>query len=918
MDDSKEQLTTSTSTTKKNDLFDDDDDSVGDDNNDSNNDNNPINIKINQKYAAQFLHRKQQEELRKNRNNIKLFDKKDGGDDDDDSASTSTSSEEDEDGNLLSTRVDVDIMKTINALRTKDSSIYDPNVTFFDRNDQDDDGDHDSNSSSDDHAKKKNKKKKKPMRYKDVIREKILEKMEKDNNDDGDDSSDIDDDEDDDMKNNNDRSTKYDDGNHNKDIKSRYAYNEEQENLRQALLSNVETNSSDKDDDNDDDILVLKKKVRDQDDNDEDAVHARHELEMELQKLKENKNHNQLVDPRGEITDGEEFLLNFFKNRSWKLAKDDDEGASDDDDSDHSENSNDEEMQMKTPKEDKNDYDDDDISLDELEKADEFEAKYNFRFEDAVETSGANLSLQSYARGKPTSSLLRRIDTTRKEKRKAREERKAEERKAIEEELKRLKNIKRQMMQEKIQKVKDVLGIVEENGGGSGDDMGSGIDEAALMKLMEGDYDPNEFEALMSQMYNDEYYEQEEKQWKNDKDVRETLKQAAQLGNDIDDTPAEHIDETLYDDDEEDQGYDEVHKEGGEDQEYIDQEEEWYADEDYNEEEGYQEQEEEDDPEIIKKLKNKMADELDRLDYEDIVAGMPTRFKYKQVEPNAYGLTTADILLARDTTLRQYVSLKRLAPYHDKTQEYKVSYRKRKRFHELIKKDIEEQQDLIEFHGGGSKSKNNKESKEEKTQKDEDRKAENDIEEKEKKKRRRRLKKKKNDDGNAEKANSKTIELAESKGDKIENKSNEKKLESSNVTSTLEPSENQVTKKKRNRRKKGNSDSSGTSDNHKAMLQNEKDSSVGSRNTTRNESTAPSQKLHNASNQNDLDNKTEGEMNQRKDRNQDKTKTLEISQHLLSINHATKLIKKKEQKKPQKSSVKVDGISHSRLASYGL
>ena len=58
-----------------------------------------------------------------------------------------------------------------------------------------------------------------------------------------------------------------------------------------------------------------------------------------------------------------------------------------------------------------------------------------------------------------------------------------------------------------------------------------------------------------------------------------------------------------------------------------------------------------------------MLDELYKLDYEHIIAGMPTRFKYRKVEPNNYGLSTEEILFARDTTLKNYVSLKKMAPY---------------------------------------------------------------------------------------------------------------------------------------------------------------------------------------------------------------------------------------------------------------
>jgi len=42
---------------------------------------------------------------------------------------------------------------------------------------------------------------------------------------------------------------------------------------------------------------------------------------------------------------------------------------------------------------------------------------------------------------------------------------------------------------------------------------------------------------------------------------------------------------------------------------------------------------------------------------------MPTRFKYAPVKPQAFALTPAEILMATDAELNQYLSVKRYAPY---------------------------------------------------------------------------------------------------------------------------------------------------------------------------------------------------------------------------------------------------------------
>ena len=59
------------------------------------------------------------------------------------------------------------------------------------------------------------------------------------------------------------------------------------------------------------------------------------------------------------------------------------------------------------------------------------------------------------------------------------------------------------------------------------------------------------------------------------------------------------------------------------------------------------------------------ANNLNTLDYEDTVAGLKTRFKYRTVEKDAYGLSTEEILTADDKLLGQFVPLKKIAPYRD-------------------------------------------------------------------------------------------------------------------------------------------------------------------------------------------------------------------------------------------------------------
>jgi protein KRI1 len=586
------------------------------------NKNNSNTLKIDKKYATSFQTRKQTEELR----NVHWSDEDDTG------STNSDSEDEDEDAALLTEQLDVDIFKTINALRQKEDRIYDPTVNFFPHDDsQEQDTDDDD---------KEQTKAAKPKRYKDVVREQVLEQMKQESHED----------EEDDEPEEDYRPT------------SRLAYDQQQEELRRTFLNSTkELDDSDSDsdaDDNDKFVVVKHKKKSSSANNDQQRSQ---ELEHELEKLAQTKPTEPLMDPKGQVQDGEAFLLDFFRNKTWTKQLDD---ASDN----ISTNSN-------------KDNDDDDDSLQHLEKTDDFETLYNFRFEQAAATTtttGVNHSLKSYSR--TDDHTLRRRDTSRRERRLARQERKANERRAKELELKRLKNAKRQELEMKLIQVKEALGFGNDTGNGNDTTaLEEGVDENVIMQLlMQGEFDPETFDQLMRETCGDQFYNQKDKEWTNDLHVREHLKQTGELL--VDDEQGGLYDDADYEDDENDDNDEEKNYEEDEEAEDWPEEENEY---DPNEDEPIE-------SELEQKLKAKMEDELYKLDYEDIIAGQPTRFKYRKVEPNKYGLTTEEILFARDSTLKQFVSLKKMAPYSEGT-EYFVGSRKRQRFRQQLKQDIEEQ-----------------------------------------------------------------------------------------------------------------------------------------------------------------------------------------------------------------------------------
>jgi protein KRI1 len=547
-------------------------------------------LKVNKNYAKAFQNRKQREELQQVRDR-----------DEDNDSDESSSEEEDEEGNLLTNSTNLQFLKTIKALRKKENSIYDKNTRFFDQEPDDDD---------DDDNEEREEKKQKPKRFKDVLRGQILEQMEEEENDSNNKGA--------------------------EPAKSRFVYDNQQEEIRKSFLKGAEKVDSEQSDSDDDDLMVVKNRETTSPEDDNEMMEEFNEIEK-ISRTQSDK--DKIVDPRGEIEDGDKYLLDFFKDKKWVDKEDD--------------------------------YANDDDSLDDLNKADDYEANYNFRFEQAQAeaASGATLSVQTYARGN-TVNTVRRMDTTRKEKRQTRKERKAAERKAKEEQLKRLKNAKRQETNKKLAQIKSVLGSVDQEA----------VDEVAIMKMLEGDYDPEQFEKAMNTAYGDDFYENDDQEWKTDLDVREGLK-ADEDGEGI--IGQDDVEGGMYDTHAGDEDEDEEDGHHG-----TEEEEDWGEEEDVAvEEDGAEE------TELEKKVKAKMQEELYKLDYEDIVAGMPTRFKYRKVEANDYGLSAREVLMARDTSLKELVSLKKMAAYNEEG-EYHVGSKKRRRFRETLKQDLDEQEEL--------------------------------------------------------------------------------------------------------------------------------------------------------------------------------------------------------------------------------
>lgn len=129
-----------------------------------------------------------------------------------------------------------------------------------------------------------------------------------------------------------------------------------------------------------------------------------------------------------------------------------------------------------------------DEDSDEFEKAEEFETKYNFRFEEAEGNE-----ITTHARDAGIDKSVRKTDESRKVARQAVKDRKAALKLERAEELKRLKNLKRQEILDKLAQIRTVAGATE-------DFDFDGVD-------LEGEYDPDAHASSMAKVFDERFYE---------------------------------------------------------------------------------------------------------------------------------------------------------------------------------------------------------------------------------------------------------------------------------------------------------------------------------------------------------------------------------------------------------------------------
>ncbi|KAL1744835.1 KRI1-like family C-terminal-domain-containing protein [Schizophyllum fasciatum] len=573
-------------------------------------------LTINEHYAKAFEYQKERQELEK-------LKAKYGSDyeEDDLSESDSESDEtEDEDGEELTPAVDAAILRTLARIKRKDPAIYDSKTNIFEAEQQ---------KLADVKPKARAAKdKSKPVTMRQVALENALDRGSR------------------------------------TPSPEPVTHVEEQRALRDETIAAFHTAVDSADDE--DDLLVPREKTKDELEREEEEYRTFLEREVgedlshlvsleaaastsepakeaedespkkKKKKEKKEKKASKEAGKGGKSKEEEdhEFLMNYILNRGWmdreskriptykEVTSGKDKGkqrADPDSSSDESDDVDENAQPTADPEIDEDEFDD---------IVDRFESSYNFRFEEPDAAT-----IKTFPRSIETT--VRREENPRKAARERKKQRKEEELQRKREEVRRLKALK----------MKEIRAKLDRIGREGGKDLER---DAALQELdLEADWDPEAHDRQMAGLYGDDFEGDEEKPtWDDDIDIGDIPM------SDDDARPAPKQDKKKKK--KKKKGGDEDAEADGVDIDAMDadapppdhDDEEWDGTED-----------------MRKRKLDEYMDELYGLDFNDMVGGMPTRFRYVSVPKQDYALTPAEILMATDKELNEYMSIKKYAPY---------------------------------------------------------------------------------------------------------------------------------------------------------------------------------------------------------------------------------------------------------------
>ncbi|KAK6989703.1 protein KRI1 [Biomphalaria glabrata] len=288
-----------------------------------------------------------------------------------------------------------------------------------------------------------------------------------------------------------------------------------------------------------------------------------------------------------------------------------------------------------------------------LEKAEEYEHKYNFRHE---EPGGDEI--KSYPRVIETS--VRTKDTRRADKRQRKLDKKRLLKEQRKEEIRLLQKIQIEERKEKLEKLRQIA------------------DRPDLDYDLEADFDPDEHNKLMQKYFDEDYYGEDGAEAK-----KPEFEYDAAVDDEPDDWWKERINEEQQGDGENEEafqeGYEEDYEPGVDDPDFV-------MDADYDPTHDYKAEKKKNKKKkgLVEKLPvfdptKKTFDEYIEEYLKDKIDSLP--FTYREVVPNDYGLSTEEILKAPERELNSWVSVKKMSQYKSKQEELA----ERRKFHSRAK-----------------------------------------------------------------------------------------------------------------------------------------------------------------------------------------------------------------------------------------
>ncbi|KAI7739240.1 hypothetical protein M8C21_004437 [Ambrosia artemisiifolia] len=367
------------------------------------------------------------------------------------------------------------------------------------------------------------------------------------------------------------------------------SYFEEQEEVKKEFLDAVA-------DEEDDDGELLKVKNDNKGDEGEDEDDREFEKKLDEYFKEDDK-----------LDENDKFLKDYFRKKMW-LDKDD--GG-------------------------KGHHIEIDVSEDEeeLEKQEDYERDFNFRYEE-------NAGDRVMGHSRIVEGSVRKKESSRKVQRMNKKERMAKAEFERTEELKRLKNLKKKELNEKLRKIREIAGFGE-----NGDCL---LDEHDL----EEEFDPEKYDKKMNNTFGDNFYEADDADpgFGSGEEDGEMEKPNFDKEDDLLGLPKGWENEYGLVDElsaiKEKIVKKKVNNEGNEEQ--------------LQNKKGKRK---------ISKLEeectNKGLEEMYEMDREDTIGDLKTKFRYKPVDKNTYGLNAKEILLVDEKELNQIVPLKKLATYRE-------------------------------------------------------------------------------------------------------------------------------------------------------------------------------------------------------------------------------------------------------------